>query len=235
MELTRSEEIRKNIEELKFKISEAAEKSGRKPDDIKLMAVSKTKPVEDIKAAYKAGHRLFGENRLQEAVQKFSGLPDDIELHMIGHLQRNKAKLAAENADCVQSIDRIETAVELDKRCVNCGRQLDFLVEINTSGEKSKSGYADIEDFFREIKQYMDLKNLRLRGLMTIAPFTEKNSEIRKSFQMCRKYFERLKLELPEMGIDTLSMGMSSDFVIAVEEGSTIVRVGTSIFGGRNY
>ncbi len=235
MSTERAEEIKNNIEIIKGKIDDAAQKCGRSIEEIRLMAVSKTKPVEDIKAAYEAGQRLFGENRIQEAAEKFNEIPSDAEMHMIGHLQRNKVKTAAKSASCVQSIDKYETAAELDKRVSEYGRKIDILIEINTSGEASKSGYADYNVFLNDLDKYMKLQNLNLRGLMTIAPFTNSENEIRKSFASLYKSYERLKNDAGTGIIDTLSMGMSSDFVLAVMEGSNLVRVGTAIFGSRIY
>ena len=231
----RALEIKNNIESVKSQLEAAAEKCGRNPNEIRLMAVSKTKPVEDIRAAYDAGQRLFGENRINEAAEKFAQLPDDAEMHMIGHLQSNKAKIAAESAVCVQSIDKLSTAKELNKRAHSLDKTIDILIEINTSGESSKSGYESYESFYRDISEYLDLHNIRIRGLMTIAPFIDEEKEIRKSFSGLYKSFCRLKNENINDSIDILSMGMSSDYKIAIEEGSTLVRVGTSIFGSRNY
>jgi pyridoxal phosphate enzyme (YggS family) len=231
----RSTEIKENIDKLNETVHNAALKSGRDFDEIRVMAVSKTKPLDDIKAAYKAGQRLFGENRIQEAAEKFKNLPDDIKLHMIGHLQTNKAKIAAEYCVCVQSIDKLSTAAELNKRCNAIGKQVDFLIEINTSGEKSRSGYTDIGRVFADLEQYLKLSSLNLRGLMTIAPFTEDESAVRKAFKELHSYYTKLKSELPDENIDTVSMGMSSDYKIAIEEGSNLIRVGTAIFGSRNY
>ena len=231
----RALEIQNNIDNLNRQIAEAASACGRSAGEIRLMAVSKTKPVEDIQAAYDAGQRLFGENRINEAAEKFALLPDDAEMHMIGHLQSNKAKIAAESASCVQSIDKLSTAEELNRRAAAAGRTVDILIEINTSGEDSKNGYTGYEPVMADLEQLLKLDNLKLRGLMTIAPFVADESDIRRSFAELRGCFEKLKIDAPACGIDTLSMGMSSDFRIAIEEGSTLVRVGTAIFGSRNY
>ena len=235
MNSERTVEIKTNIDRVKEMIDDAAVKCGRRSEEIKLMAVSKTKPVEDIAAAYAAGQRLFGENRIQEAAEKFAELPDDAEMHMIGYLQSNKAKIAAETAACVQSIDKLSTAAELDRRAAVCGRKLDFLVEINTSEEISKSGYRDFETFLKDLDGYLAFENIYLRGLMTIAPFTDNERMIRDAFSSLHRSFVSLQSESGSRIIDTLSMGMSSDFGIAIEEGSTLIRVGTAIFGGRNY
>lgn len=233
-EQQRTREIRNNIEIINNQLTAAAERAGRKADDISLMAVSKTKPLEDIQAAYEAGQRLFGENRIQEAAEKFSHLPPDAELHMIGHLQSNKAAVAAKCSSCVQSIDKISTAKELSKRAAAAGRNIDFLIEINTSGEESKSGYSGFDAVKRDLDAYLEFPNLKLRGLMTIAPFTADAGAVRESFRALNGYFRTMNEEM-ELSLDVLSMGMSSDFEIAIEEGSTLIRVGTAIFGSRNY
>jgi len=233
-ETKRIDEIKSNIDIINDSLATAAGRAGRNMSDIQLMAVSKTKPVEDIQAAYDAGQRLFGENRIVEACEKFAQLPSDAELHMIGHLQSNKAATAAKCASCVQSIDKLSTARELNKRAAALDRNIDFLIEINTSGEGSKSGYNGIDAVYSDLESYLDLSNLTLRGLMTIAPFTDDQAAVRKSFRDLYGYYIRLNTELSG-GLDILSMGMSSDFEIAVEEGSTLIRVGTAIFGSRNY
>ncbi len=229
----RAVKIKNNIEKINEDISKAADGAGRKSSAVRLMAVSKTKPIEDLLAAYEAGHRLFGENRIQEIIEKKPLLPYDLELHMIGHLQSNKAKAAAENVDCVQSIDKLNTARELNKKAVSTGRKIDYLIEINTSGEYSKDGYDSFKSVQSDIEQYLELEMLNLRGFMTIAPFTDDTAAIRKSFRTLFEYYEKIKTELKLDSFDTLSMGMSSDFNIAIEEGSTLIRIGTAIFGGR--
>lgn len=233
MHSERVELIKANIENINSMIAEAAEKCGRLRNEIRLMAVSKTKPVEDIAAAYEAGQRLFGENRITEAAEKFAQLPSDAELHMIGHLQSNKSKTAAESAACVQSIDKFKTAETLNRHAGACGRKIDFLIEINTSAEASKNGYSSFEAMLPDLDSFLKLEHLRLRGLMTIAPFVDDEKSIRMSFRSLYNSFVRLQKESGPALIDVLSMGMSSDFKIAIEEGSTLVRVGTAIFGAR--
>ncbi|MBI9105512.1 MAG: YggS family pyridoxal phosphate-dependent enzyme [Spirochaetales bacterium] len=230
----RIEEIKNNINDIKVKLADAAGRAGRDPSGIQLMAVSKTKPLEDVRAAYEAGQRLFGENRIQEACEKFSKLPSDAELHMIGHLQSNKAGMAAKCASCVQSIDKLSTASELNKRAAALNRRIDFLIEINTSGETSKNGYGGIDAVYADLEAYRGLTNLNFRGLMTIAPFSDDKAAVRKSFRTLSAHYDKLNITLSGE-LDILSMGMSSDFEIAIEEGSSLIRVGTAIFGSRNY
>lgn len=197
------------------------------------MAVTKLKTADVVEEAYKAGLRLFGENRVQEAAEKFTGFHSDAELHIIGHLQTNKVKKAVEIASCVQSIDKLKTALELEKRCAAAGRVMDIYLEYNTSGEESKSGYRSRDAMYKDIEELSPLAHLRIRGLMTIGPFTDDEERIRGAFRELRGLFEGVKRTYPDLPLSELSMGMTSDFEIAVEEGSTLVRIGTALFGSR--
>jgi hypothetical protein len=225
--------IRDNVERLRDRIAAAAVRSGRKADDVKLMAVTKTVDVDRIRAAFAAGLRLFGENRVQEAADKYAELQADYGLHLIGHLQRNKAKTAAYLFDCVQSIDKLKTAEAL-VRHLTPGRDMDVLLEVNTSGEESKYGFVRDDDVFRCVDQLLELPTLHIRGLMTIAPFVDDERTIRASFRRLRELRDSLVSRYPGTDWVELSMGMTSDFEIAVEEGSTMIRVGTGIFGKRD-
>ena len=226
-------EVEKKIKEIVAKIDAAAAKSGRSGEDVRLMAVTKTKSREQVEAAYKAGLRLFGENRVQEAYEKYENFYPDAELHLIGHLQSNKAKQVAEIAYCVQSIDKLKTAAELEKRCAAAGKKMDIFIEFNTSGEESKSGYLSKEKMYSEIEQMAEFPHLKVKGFMTIGPFTSDTDEIRRAFVTLRKLYEEAQGRFPELPIEELSMGMTSDYEIAVEEGSTMVRIGTALFGSR--
>ena len=227
------ETVKKNTEEILDLIKSAALSAGRNSDDIELMAVTKTKPAEYAEAAYSAGIRLFGENRVSEMEEKFTQFHDDSRIHLIGHMQRNKAKKAAAVADSIDSIDKYETAFELDKWCSSYNRHINILLEFNTSGEDSKSGFSDENQLFEAVDKIRELKNLTIEGLMTIAPFTEDETAIRKSFRLLASLKEKLKSRHSDLSWKTLSMGMSSDFKIAIEEGSTIIRIGTKLFGSR--
>lgn len=226
-------EIEKQIREIIARIDAAAVKSGRSGEEVKLMAVTKTKRREQVEAAYRAGLRLFGENRVQEAYEKYQDFYPDAELHLIGHLQSNKAKQAAELVSCVQSIDKLKTARELEKRCAALDKQMDIYIEFNTSGEESKSGYLSKEKMFSEIEQMAGFPHLAVKGFMTIGPFTSDADEIRSAFVLLRGLYEETRERFPELPIEELSMGMTSDYEIAVEEGSTMVRIGTALFGSR--
>lgn len=225
------EYIEKNIKEVRDRLGEAALKNGRRPEEIKLVAVSKTFPAEIIKAAVEFGMTDLGESRIQDAEPKIEKLGDIAAWHMIGHLQTNKAKRAVELFPIIQSLDSIRLAEELEKRAGNIDKKIDCLIELNSSGEESKYGFTPdrILEALRELKDY---RYLNLRGVMTIGPYVEDENEIRRAFQLTRSLLEKGK-EIVGDKFDTLSMGMSSDFELAVAEGSNMVRIGTAIFGPR--
>lgn len=227
--------IAEAIGRVRGRIEAAALRAGRNPQDVRLMAVSKFQGIEAAEAAYGAGIRLFGESRVQEAREKFEALKarhPDIELHLIGSLQRNKAKHAAELFSCVQSADRDEILTELSRRADALGKTLDVLLELHT-GEESKAGYPDFHSLQRGVELALSLPALRFRGLMTMAPYTDDPVPVRVSFRALRAARDRLRELYPETDPALLSMGMTNDFEIAVEEGATLVRVGTAIFGSR--
>lgn len=226
--------ISRRVEQVREQIEQAALRSGRTAAQIRLMAVTKLQPAEAVAAAADAGITLFGENRVQEAAGKYASLDPGLDLHLIGHLQRNKAKTAAGLFTCVQSIDRLDTAQALNRGAADRGRVIDILLEVNTSAEESKSGYRSGEGLFADLDRLSELTSLRLRGLMTIAPFTSEAAPVRRAFAELRALFERVAQRTGSDAFDTLSMGMSGDFVAAIEEGSTLVRIGTAIFGERS-
>ncbi len=217
------------------RVERAAERSGREPGEIRILAVTKFHPFAAVRASYDAGIRLFGENRVQEAQEKFPAFLSerpDAEVHMIGHLQGNKVKKAVELFRCVESADSTDLLRELDKRSSAAGRTLEVLLELHT-GEESKSGFPDRGSALEACARLPDLVNLRLRGLMTMAPYTEDKDAIRSSFRALRSLFEEIEAARAFPGFDTLSMGMSNDFETAVEEGATLLRLGTVLFGPR--
>ncbi len=226
--------ICKNIKTIQEKIKETAERIGRNPDEIQLMAVTKTKKKEVVLEAYQCGQHLFGENRVFEALEKYSDLPKDIELHLIGHLQRNKAKDAVAFVDWIDSVDKTSTLNVIEKECRKADKKMNILFEFNTSGEESKQGFRNEDDLWRTFDEVADCPHITVRGLMTIAPFTDDVNTIRTSFRRLRSIYEKSTRRYPETPLDTLSMGMSSDYEIAVEEGSTMVRLGSHIFGVRH-
>jgi len=229
--------ITENVAVVCERIARAVKRAGRRTEDIALMAVSKTNPPENIRAAYDAGLRLFGENRVQEFAGKAEALRDlhDAEWHMIGHLQTNKAARTAELFHAVDSVDSLKLAEKLDAAARNLGRKLNVLVEINVGGETAKSGVApDSQDLEELLSAALRLEALRFRGLMTVPPFADDPERARPYFRKLRELRDTIAARnLSAVSMDQLSMGMSHDFEIAIEEGSTCVRVGTAIFGER--
>ena len=231
--------IKENLDIIRSRISEEEKKAGRPDGSVKLMAVSKFHPSEAVVQAYEAGQLLFGENRVQEASEKFPPLISqhaDIEVHMIGQLQSNKVKKAVEFATCIQSVDRYELLKEIEKQASKLDKKIKILFEIHT-GEESKSGYTE-EALLRESIEACangSFPHIIPAGFMTMAPFTEDEKLIRKSFISLRQLAEKLRIDYPQLSLSELSMGMSGDFEIAIEEGSTLVRIGTAIFGERDY
>ena len=221
------------ISAVRSRLEDAARRAGRPPEDVRLMAVTKGFPRETVEAAVSAGLSLFGENRVQEAESKFIDMTAPCELHLIGHLQRNKARTASGLFSCVQSIDKEETAIALDARCAERGMIMDILLELNTSGEPTKSGFRSREELLACLDSIQRLGHLRVRGLMTVGPLSDDTGLIRRSFSSLRALFDQIRSGGALPGFDTLSMGMSGDFPIAVEEGSTLVRIGTALFGPR--
>lgn len=204
----------------------------------KLIAVSKTQPIEKIREAYEAGHRIFGENKAQEMTAKYQSLPKDIEWHMIGHLQSNKVKYIAPFVALIHSVDSIKLLEEIDKQGKKAGRIIPCLLQVHIAREETKFGFdADEVVSLLSGSSLLELKNIEIKGLMGMATFTENEDLIRKEFRSLKILFSDLKEhKLPtNMRMEELSMGMSSDYKIAVQEGSTYVRIGTAIFGERNY
>jgi PLP dependent protein len=229
--------IAENIASIRERMKAAATRAGRNVDNVTLMAVSKTVPPDLIRAAYSAGVRVFGENRIQEFAEKVDALRNlsDAEWHMIGHLQTNKATKAAELFSAVDSIDSLRLAQKLNSAAQQTGRKLGVLIEINVGGESAKSGVAPESQELEKILQAAPLlDHLEIRGLMTIPPLTDDPQEARPYFLKLRELQKQISTrQLPEVDLHVLSMGMSHDFEIAIEEGSTCVRVGTAIFGER--
>jgi pyridoxal phosphate enzyme (YggS family) len=226
-------DLANRIAAVRERIAAAAVRAGRDPAAVRLMAVTKTFPRAVVDQALDAGLALFGENRVAEALAKFAGHARPCELHLVGHLQRNKAAAAALLFACVESIDKPETAEALARHCEAAGRRMDVLVEYNTSGEDSKSGVHDRDALLACLDAVQALPALRARGLMTVGPIGGDTLEVRRSFRMLRRLFEEVGADRKPESFDTLSMGMSGDFEAAVEEGATLVRLGTALFGSR--
>ena len=231
--------IENNLKEILQKIESAEQKYNRTKGTVKLLAVSKFHPVDAVEKAISAGHLLFGENRVQEAVAKFTDINSfnkDVELHIIGQLQTNKVKKAVSVASCIESVDRIDLLKEIQKQCEKINKKIKILFEVNTA-EDSKSGFKNYEDLYEAVKYCADGNTPFIEpiGFMTMAPLTDDEALIRKSFSSLRKLSEKLQTEFPMFNFSELSMGMSNDYEIAIEEGSTEVRIGTAIFGEREY
>jgi len=220
--------IADNLLRIRELIACAAEKSGRNPGSIKLVAVTKTVDAARIQEAIEAGVTDIGENYIQDSIEKFDIIGRSVKWHMIGHLQSNKAKQAVEIFDLVQSVDSVHLASEIGKRSLTLGKTTSVLVEVNISGEESKFGVSP-EDVAQLCEELYSISGVRVEGLMGIAPFVQDKDAIRKSFAQLRELWERLPLE----NRIWLSMGMTSDYEIAIEEGSNMVRIGTAIFGAR--
>ena len=227
--------IAENLTNVKNNIKEACLKAGRDVSEVTLVAVSKMKPSEDILEAYDAGIRVFGENYVQELAEKMEELPDDIKWHMIGHLQRNKVKYIVGRVDMIHSVDSRRLAQEISERSLKHGKVTDILAQINMAGEESKFGLRPDEatDFAIAVSE---MKGIRLRGLMTSAPFVEDAEKNRNIFRSMKDLsVDIMKKNIDNVLMDTLSMGMTADYKVAIEEGATLVRVGTAVFGERNY
>ena len=229
--------ISDNVAIVRAQIAATARRAGRHPEDISLMAVSKTFAADRIREAYDAGIRLFGENRVQEFAGKIDAVRDlrEAEWHMIGHLQNNKAAKAAQLFTAVDSVDSTRLAEKLNAAAQQLGKTLPVLMEINLGGEAAKAGVApDSQELEKLLEAAPSLEYLQFRGWMTIPPFTEDPQRARGYFRQLRELRDKIAArKLPAITLETLSMGMSHDFEVSIEEGSTCVRVGTAIFGGR--
>ncbi len=227
------EQLTTNIAHVRSTIAEAARRVGRSPDEIILVAVSKTFPTSFVKIAYNLGVTNFGENRVQEALPKIAEFhPQEVRWHMIGHLQNNKVSKVVDAFDCVQSIDNLHLAQVLNRHAGERGKRLPVLLQVNVSGEESKEGVpiAEAPELARSL---VALPHLEVQGLMTMAPLVQDPEEVRPIFRSLRALRDQLRVELPQCSWQHLSMGMTDDYSIAIEEGATIVRIGRAIFGQR--
>lgn len=227
--------IAENLKLVEESIVEACKRAGRDPKEVTLISVSKTKPVECLQEAYEAGARYFGENKVQELCDKYEQMPEDIHWQMIGHLQRNKVKYVVGKAELIHSVDSIRLAEEINRIAEKKDVIANVLLEVNVAKEDTKFGLMpeEVMDFVKEIVRF---KHINVRGLMTIAPFVDDPEENRKHFANLRKLsVDIAKKNIDNVSMSVLSMGMSNDYEVAIEEGATMVRVGTKIFGERNY
>ena len=227
--------LERNLNEVKETIKSTTEKIGKKEDEITLIAVSKTKPISMLKEIYELGIRDFGENKVQEILEKYPNLPLDIRWHMIGHLQRNKVKYIIDKVSLIHSVDSLRLAEEISKEAMKHDLVMPILIQVNIAKEETKFGLS-FENVIEEIKKISILPNLEIKGLMTIAPFVENGEENRKYFKLIKQLsVDIMKENIDNVCMDIISMGMTGDYQTAIEEGSTMVRVGTAIFGERNY
>ena len=227
--------LKERLTELSAELAELATEAGRSPEEIKLIAVSKTHPSELIAEAFQAGQIRFGENRVQEASEKIERLQNPgIEWHLIGHLQKNKARFCPGRFDWIHSVDSQELLELLEKQCALQSQPIQILLQANLSQEDSKSGVSDYDNLCRLLEKTQGCQWLRCRGLMTMAAATDDANKIRKTFSQLRTWLEKLRNEFTLTTFTELSMGMSSDYRIAIAEGATMVRLGTTLFGERN-
>jgi len=225
--------IEENIRDIRARIDKAARKSGREGEEIQLVAVSKTVEPERVNQAIRGGIEIIGENRVQEAEGKFKEITEPVTKHLVGHLQTNKARKAVELFDFIQSVDSERIAREISRRALDTGKVMDVLVEVNTSAEETKFG-IEPEEAMTLIETIAGLEGIKIKGLMTIGLFSDNPEDTRPCFKRLKRFFEEVKAaNIPGVEMKHLSMGMTSDFEVAIEEGSNMVRVGTGIFGAR--
>jgi pyridoxal phosphate enzyme (YggS family) len=242
-------ELAENLGKIRERMAAAALRSGRRPDDVTLIAVTKTHPVHVVRTAYQAGLREFGENRVMEAADKIHAVQEPIpgperpRWHMIGHLQRRKARLAVALFDFIHSVDSLRLARRINRFAEQAEKRMPILLEVNVSGESSKYGF-DLsaaareqawEPFLADVEQILALSHLHLRGLMTMAPMVPYPEDVRPVFVELRNVQEELSRCFPRADLEELSMGMTDDYEVAIEEGATMVRIGRAIFGERNW
>lgn len=238
-----------NIQNIEQRIQAACDRAGRKRSEVTLIAVSKTKPNDMLREAYRLGMRHFGENKVQELVQKYEDLQSEftqgVHWHLIGHLQRNKVKYIIDKAELIHSVDSLRLAEQIEAEAAKKGLICDILIEVNIAGEDTKFGVPP-EETYDLIRQILSFSHVRVRGLMTVAPYVENPEKNRKYFEKMRQLYVDIKsknidnihdgsISKPLEQFDILSMGMTGDFEVAIEEGATMVRVGTGIFGERDY
>lgn len=227
--------ISENLKQVQENIGQACDRAGRPRQDVTLIAVSKTKPIPDLQEAYDAGARDFGENKVQEIMDKYPALPDDIRWHMIGHLQRNKVKYIVDKVYMIHSVDSLRLAEEISKEAQKKNVIVNILIEVNIALEETKFGTSAAETM-ELVEQISKLPGIRIKGLMTIAPFVSDPEENREYFQKMKQLSVDISTKnIDNVSMEILSMGMTGDYEVAVEEGATYVRVGTGIFGERNY
>ena len=228
-------DLQENLQQVEANICKACENAGRKRSDVTLIAVSKTKPIEMLQTVYDLGPRDFGENKVQEMCEKMEVLPKDIRWHMIGHLQRNKVKYIVGQVALIHSVDSYRLAEEINIQAKKKNIIVPILVEVNIAHEESKFGISE-EDAIQLVEEIAELENVRIKGLMTIAPYVENAEDNRLYFRKIKDLSVDIAAKnIDNVSMEILSMGMTGDYEVAIEEGATMVRVGTGIFGARNY
>lgn len=225
----------KNLAHVKHAIAESCSTAGYDPDAVTVMAVTKTRSIDEIKTALDCGISLIGENRVQELMGKSHDLPDEPKVHLIGHLQRNKVKKLIPQVSCIQSVDTLKLARKLQKECAEINTGIDIMLQVNTSGEVTKFGIESLDELKGVTEAVLRMPKLSLTGLMVIAPFSNNEKTIRKTFATCRNWRDELRAAFNLSGCTELSMGMTHDYTYAVMEGATMVRIGTGLFGERSY
>lgn len=226
--------IRDNLESINSEIRSCCKDFSRDEESVKLLAVSKTKPLEMLKEAYEWGQRDFGENRVQEGEDKVPNMPKDARFHLIGHLQSNKVAKACMYFDVIQSVDSLKIAKKINNKCGEIDKIMDIYLDINISGEDSKTGFSPGEEFITSVGEILEMKNLKLLGLMGIASHVEESETIKGDFIRLKELLESINSRYG-LNLKELSMGMSGDYREAIECGSTMVRIGSSIFGSRGF
>ena len=227
--------LKDNIEQIQKEIEAACERVGRKSDEVQLVAVTKTIDESIVNESIKYGITDIGENKVQEIPRKFDNIDPKVKWHLIGHLQRNKVKYIIDKVDMIHSVDSLRLAEEINKRAVQSEKVMDILIQLNISHEETKFG-LDIEELKVLLSEMDQFENIRVKGLMTMAPFFDDPEEARGIFRKMKEIFEELKYnEYNHVEMKHLSMGMTNDYIVAVEEGATLVRIGTGIYGKRDY
>lgn len=227
--------VAENLAQVQKNIDESCREINRDPEEVTLIAVSKTKPVEMLKEAYNAGTRVFGENKVQEIVDKYDQMPSDVKWHMIGHLQRNKVKYIVDKVAMIHSVDSFRLAETIEKEAAKKDVIVPILIEVNVAQEESKFGLKP-EEVLPFIEEIADFSHIQIKGLMTIAPYVENAEENRGIFRELKKLSVDIAAKnINNVTMSVLSMGMTNDYEVAIEEGATMVRVGTGIFGERDY
>ena len=227
--------IETNINFIKNNINNACKKINRNPEEINLIAVTKTIDTDQMNAALKMGIKIIGENKVQEIMEKYDKIEYETQWHMIGHLQTNKVKYIIDKVDLIQSVDSIRLAKEIDKRAKKINKIIDILIQINVADEETKFGLSS-NKIDNTIKEISDLGNIRVQGLMAMVPYVEDPEVVRPYFKKMKKIYDSLKnSSFQKVSMNYLSMGMTNDYMVAIEEGSNMIRIGTGIFGERDY